>query len=328
MTGSTQTVTCIGLANVDVIANVSEDFLSSHNIAKAATTSLDATSTGMLLGKLANPVFYPGGCAANTACGLSCFDIDTTFIGKTGDDTYADIFRQGFRNTDVRYTTPPFGSKMTSTCLTLVTPDKDRSFALCADTAGWFLSPADLPDSPGQYVYLEANTARMAMNGGNNLLRAAAKKYGGSGIKVIVNLNDREIVRMAHDTLKGLLREDIAFFIGNIAEIHTLFGTNNQDDAFDAIMDTGHNFAVTDGPNGAWVLADSAAEHLPAMRLHASRIVNTIGAGDQFAAGFVSGLVAGLSYAESCLSGIQAATSIIQTISARPEKAQLKKIKS
>ncbi len=326
------TVTCIGLANVDVIANVDDAFIRQHKIEKAASTLLDACTTGSILGQLAHPVFYPGGCAANTACGIAGFDVPTRYVGKTGDDTYADIFRKGFNGYDIVFDTLPFAQKMTSTCLTLVTPDKDRSFAFCTDTAGWFLFPGDLPDIPAgsnRYVYLESNTAKMP--GGNagarsNVLLAAAEKYGDAGINVIVNLNDREIVRTARDTLYKMLTSDIKLFIGNISEAFELFGVKDRDSAFAAIKASGKTFAVTDGPGGAWIIENGRVEHIPAIALHDDQIVNTIGAGDQFAAGVVAGLALGETIADACARGIEAATAIIQQVSARPERTRKMKV--
>ncbi len=317
-------VTCIGLANVDVIASVDESFITGHHIARKASTLLDAGTTGSILSKLGNPAFYPGGCAANTACGLAGLDIEATFVGKTGDDIYAKIFRQGFKNESVCFTTPPFTQKMTSTCLTLVTPDKDRSFAFCTDTAGWYLSPADLPDLPGrpdQYVYLESNTAKMPTGGPDNVLDAAVEKYGNTGIKIIVNLNDRAIVQSAKPVLTGLLKKDIAFFIGNIDEVYALFDTTDEKTALARALETGRNFAITDGPNGVSIVSGGKIIHLPAIPVDDSLIVNTVGAGDQFAAGFIAGLAWGLDVTDACQTGIETATNIIQEVSARPLKS-------
>jgi len=328
MTDKQSEVTCIGLANVDVVATVDENFITEHHIAKAASTLLDASTTGMILGKLHNPAFYPGGCAANTASGLGVMGIKTRFIGYTGDDTYAEIFKQGFQTNQVEFNTLPFSSKMTSTCLTLITPDKDRSFAFCTDTAGWFIAPENLPDLPhdkSQYVYLEANTTQMWGDGKSNLLVAAVDKYTGTGVQIIINLNDREIVSKAKDTLLSLLSADIAFFLGNISEAQTLFDTDTIESTLQKLKESGGNFAITDGPNGAYIITAGHVDHVPGIPLHDSQIINTLGAGDQFAAGFVAGLAQGLDTIAACKQGIENATRIIQEVSARPDRRRIKR---
>lgn len=324
MSNKTPVVTCIGLANVDVIATVEDDFLARHNIVRITSNMLDACSTGSLLGQLQKPVFYPGGCAANTACGLAGFGVPARFVGRTGDDTYGDIFRQGFQPYGVEFETKPFPHKMTSTCLILVTPDKDRTFAFCTDTAAWHIAPSDLPDlpqGPSQYVCLESNIARMAVDGENNLMLIALEKYKSNGNTIIVNLNDRIIVNAVRPTLKRLLSEDVLFFIGNIVELQALFETDDADDALAQAAATGRGFAVTDGPDGAYII-DSANDeiiHVPAVPVADSFMVNTIGAGDQFSAGFIAGLIEGVSLAEAGRYGVAAAAQIIQQISPRPQ---------
>ncbi len=330
MTKTAPHVTCIGLANVDVIASVPQEFLHTHDIALGASTILDSCQTGNMVARLDRPEFFPGGCAANTACGLSLFGVNARFIGKTGDDIYADIFRRGFDAYKVLFDTPPQTMKMTSTCLTLVTPDKNRSFVICTDTAGWFLSESDLPELPGDgqhSVYIETNTARIPPHAtATTLLQAAVSKYENAGVPVFINLNDWQIVSRSRDMLLGILdRNRVAFYIGNIHELHTLFGVTDNHEALTAATESGRNFAVTDGQNGAYVIEGGKIGHLPAAALHSSRIVNTLGAGDQFAAGFVAGLMTGMTAMDSCLNGIRAATEILMKRDARPDVRSYRK---
>lgn len=318
-------ITCIGLANVDVIASVSDDFITSHHIAKGASTTLDACTTGSILGKLQNASFHPGGCAANTACGIAGFGVPVRYVGKVGDDSYAEMFRQGFAiHPEISWETAPYSQKMTSTCLTLVTPDKDRSFAFCTDTAGWFIGPDDLPDTsdnaPGHTVYLEANTALMNTGrDGRSLMEEAALKYRDTGTEIVINLNDREIVNASKPLLTDLLGQDIACFLGNAQEIFALFGTEDFEAICRQIWDSNNVFAITNGPDGAYLIRDGDVTHIPAHKLQASRIINTVGAGDQFAAGFLAARAENKSLEDACTQGIEAATAVIQQVSARPK---------
>lgn len=318
MTDGNAQITCIGLANVDVIATVDDAFITSHGIAKGASTLLDACTTGTILGKLQKPSFSPGGVSANTSCGLADAGISVQFVGKTGDDIYADIFRDGFKGRTITCPTRPYAPKMTSTCLTLITPDKDRSFAFCTDTAGWYIFADDLPEAT-PYVYMEANTVKMPPDSGREpLLTAAVKKYTGAGVKTIVNLNDREIVAGGRAALLETLKHNVYFYISNVQEFCTLFDVKSADEAWARAKDTKRNFAITDGANGVHVWCDGVMTHVDAEQLPPSRIVNTLGAGDQFAAGFVAGLIKNKPVEEAGRDGIMAATRIIQEMSARP----------
>src|SRR5690606_1873429 len=106
-----------------------------------------------------------------------------------------------------------------------------------------------------------------------------------------------------------LLGQDIFFFIGNIAEVFELFGTQDLDEAFGLVLDTGRNFAITNGADGVWIVSNGTVTHLPAIPLFDSQIINTIGAGDQFAAGFIAALTQNdQDLAAACHNGILAAT--------------------
>lgn len=318
-------ITCIGLCNVDVIANVSDEFIIEHNITKGATTDLDACAVGNILSKLDTPVMTAGGCAANTAFGVSQHGIETKFIGKTGDDSYADIFRSDFKNGNVSFTTTPYFAAMTSTCLIMVTPDKERSFALCTNTAGWKLSDKDLSEitnDAGQYVYIEANIAKIPSSNADNLLLFALDKYCGGERKVIINLNDMQIIRDTKESLLRTLDMKVFFYICNIHELSELFDAETHADALKSAQEANRNFVVTDGDKGAYIVPKGSEDilHIPANIVPQSRIINTAGAGDQFAAGFISGIATGKSLSEAAQMGMNDAAKVIQRESARLKK--------
>ncbi len=322
MTQDKPFITCIGLANVDVIAETDDRFLEKHHISKGASTLLDSCTTGTILAQLDGPAFFPGGCAANVACGLAAHGVAVRFIGKVGDDPYAGIFMNGFKGTGIEFPAPVHPQKMTSMCLTLVTPDKERSFVFCTDAAGFQLAPADLPEPKAgfvNYIYLETNTAHMPVNHReDNVLEAAVARYGAAGARIVLNLTDREIIIAARPAIERVMKQKIDFIIGNIGELFTLFDVHDMALAFARAHETGKNFIITNGSDGAYILRGGQVIHVPGVTLPAHRIVNTVGAGDQFAAGFVAGVATGLDWEEACRQGIDAATAIIQDTGARP----------
>ena len=319
MSTSQPRITCIGLANVDVIASASDEFLAAHGIKKGASTLLDAITTGIILSKLQNATFYPGGCAANVACGIALHGQRVRFCGTTGDDSYADIFRTGFAPyPELLYDTPIVPQKMTSVCLTLITPDKDRSFAFCGDTAGWHLRPSDLPFLASEAtVYLEANLALMKAPGQRTVMEEAIARAGQAYI--VVNYNDTEVIAATRPLLRDLI-PSISCVVGNMEEMFSLFEVRDFAAVRECARSTGKLFAITDGPEGAYLIRGDALQHFQAEEIPPSRIVNTVGAGDQFAAGLIAGLVSGMDEASACRQGIRAASAVIQEVSGRPKR--------
>lgn len=307
-------VTCIGLANVDVIADVDDDFLRRHRLKKGESNILSEKTVSVILNELDNPLLIPGGCAANTACGLAAQGISTRFIGPTGTDRYAPVFAKGFADYGVQYDTPPLTDHMTSLCLCLVSPDKSHSFVFSRDTAGWHIDARDLPDDPGRVVYVESNLAVMP----DDILLKVIGTYEPGRTAIIFNLNDSAIINAAPDLIRGLIHRRIDIFIGNEGEAHTFFGTSDIDNLRRVILDSGQTFVITRGALGAEIIGGGRIEALPAAPVPRTTIVNSIGAGDQFAAGMMTGLVKGEDLSTAAQRGIVLAAAILRVPGARP----------
>lgn len=316
-------ITCIGVANVDVITNVDDNFLHAHNLPKGASALVDAHKLGYLLEISEHPVIRPGGSTANLACGLGLQGLHVDFVGKIGGDTYGAIFKNDFSRYGVHFSVDADKDRQTSTCLTLVTPDHERSFVFSTGTAGWFLKPADLPNlpnSPQEIVCIETNTTRMptGYSAEESVFTAALIKYGHSRIRMFIGLNDREIISEARMQMRDTLTCPNVTLMGNLTELLALFDVHDMAIAFQKAQESGRDYIITNGGDGVYLIGPHMLDHLPVPEIPESEIIDTIGAGDQFAAGFIAAMVAGKNYQEAARQGIETASQILKVTGGRP----------
>ena len=316
-------ITCIGVANVDVIAMVDDAFLQAHTLPKGVAAAVDTHKLGYLLDIIEHVTVRPGGSTANLACGLGLQGLPVDFFGRTGSDNYGAAFQNDFARYHVNGVLPADSDRRTSTCLTLVTPDKERSFAFSTGTAGWCMKPTDipnLPDSKNQIVCIEANTTRMptGYSAAESVFTAALIKYGYSNIRMFVGLNDRDIVNHARAQMHDALTCPNITIMGNLTELLALFDTYDMAIAFQKAQESGRDYIITNGENGVYLIGPQMLEHVPVPDIPEAEIIDTIGAGDQFAAGFIAGMVAGLNYKESARQGIETASRILKETGGRP----------
>lgn len=320
---NTPAALCIGVCNVDVIAHVDDSFLERHNLDKGTTTVLSSDALLNLMGYLNRPFYLPGGCAANTACGLGLEDVDTTFCGMIGTDFYGDIFRNGFKSYNVAYHPVTDVKKHTSLCITLITPDKERSFVLATDMASWFLPENTLPDrdtSRPLIVYIETNMFRMTAGTDKpSMVHAVLDKYAADDTRIILNLVDTEVTGHHRDLITALMGDRLAFIVGNHEEMKALFNTDSIEAMEDAVLASGQSCVITMGDRGVTLIHQGKISRIPSVvHLKPADIVDTVGAGDQFSAGFIAGLVEGLDLEACCAQGMQHATEILRQPGARP----------
>lgn len=316
-------ITCIGVANVDVITVVDSDFIRAHNILPGTSVPVDAYKLGYLLEIAEYPAISSGGSTANLACGLGLQGLHVDFIGKVGNDTYGAVFRNDFAHYGVHFYLPADKDRQTSTCMTFVTPDRERSFVFSTGTAGWFLKPADLPplsDSADEIVCIEANTTRMptGYSAEESVFTAALIKYGHSSIQMFIGLNDREIVGNARAQMRDALTCPNAIIMGNLGELLALFDVHDMAIAFQKAQESGRDYIITNGEDGVYIVTPHNLDYVPANNIPNGEIINTVGAGDQFAAGFIAGIVGGHPYIEAARRGIECASRILKETGGRP----------
>ena len=309
----------IGNAIVDVIARADDDFLVAEKLAKGSMHLIDAAAADRLYDLMAASVEISGGSAANTIAGLASFGASTGFVGKVADDALGKIFAHDIRALGVAYETPPLdGGGSTARSLILVTPDGERTMntylGACQE-----LSPDDIDaDFVGaaRIVYLEGYL--WDPPGAKDAFRRAAEIAHANDAKVALTLSDQFCVDRFRDEFLALMRDGtIDILFANESEMHALYETADLSTAITALAADVPLAAVTRSEKGSIVLKGSARYDVPVAPVE--DLVDTTGAGDLYAAGFLFGHVRGLDLTGCAELGGLAAAEVIGHMGARPQ---------
>jgi sugar/nucleoside kinase (ribokinase family) len=319
MTQKAVDVLAIGNAIVDVIADADDGFIAENGLAKGGMRLIDADEAERLYGVMGPGRELSGGSAANTVAGLSALGLKTGFIGQIGDDELGQIFTHDIRALGVDFDTPPKGDAgPTARCLILVTPDAQRTMSTFLGAAQHLDQSAVTREriATARILYLEGylwdpEEPRAAMEAAIDMARAA-------GTKVAFTLSDGFVVERHREDFLRLIdagKIDI-LFANEIEFLHLAKGTDLEPALADFAGKV-PTLVVTRSEHGA--LACSAGEqvHVPAEPI--DRLVDTTGAGDLFAAGFLAGQARDASLADSLRLGALCASEVIQHYGARPE---------
>ncbi|MBV9330543.1 MAG: adenosine kinase [Alphaproteobacteria bacterium] len=312
-------VTALGSAIVDVIASVEDEFLLDHGIAKGVMTLVDEHRAQVLETALPAPRHIAGGSAANTMAGLASLGARGAFLGKVRDDARGRAFATGMSSLGVHYPTPMARSgPATACCLIAVTPDGERSMNTFLG-ANLAFSMDDLDQGAieaAEILYLEgylwdAPSAKAAC------LRAMEVARG-AGTRVAFALSDPFLAARYRQLFAEMIEQrrcDILF--ANEEEIKSLFEASRFDDVLQRIEAWGGIAALTRSEKGCVICGRGEVHVLDAEPV--TRVVDTTGAGDQFAAGFLFGLVREKPLADCGRLGAIAAAEVISHLGARPE---------
>jgi len=315
----------IGNAIVDVLARADDDFLIAQGMRKGGMSLIDEARAQAVYDAMGPAVEMSGGSAANTIVGVAGFGGRTAFIGKLKADGLGQAFSHDIRAAGVTFTTPPASDgPSTGRCYVLVTPDGERTMNTYLGAAQ-DLHPRDIDDdmvAASAITYLEGylwdpEHAKEAF------LRAAAIAHA-AGRKVALSLSDAFCVDRWRDEFLQLMRSrTVDLIFANEAELRSLYQTADFDSALMALRADIDAAAVTRSEKGCLVLSPDGIEAVPAFPVE--RVVDTTGAGDLFAAGFLYGLARGADDRTCGRLGALAAAEIIQHLGARPE-ASLKQL--
>jgi len=313
----TYDVTAFGSAIVDVIAPVDDRFLLEHNIAKGVMTLIDEHRAHQLYNALANSREIAGGSAANTMAGLASLGAKGNFAGRVKQDRLGGAFAASMRDLGLNYTTAPAAAgPQTACCLIAVTPDGQRSMNTYLGAAREFavgdVNEADIAGSEILYIegYLwDAPEAKAAS-------LKAIEIAKGAGTKIAFTLSDPFLMgRYRNEFLELLQHLDILF--ANEDEAKALFEVEDFDDVLQAFKPMNKIAALTRSEKGC-VIARGAEVHV-VDAAPVARVIDTTGAGDQFAAGFMYGLTHSKGLADCGRLGALAAAEVISHYGARPE---------
>ena len=320
MTDTRLDVLAIGDAVVDVIARADDGFLVEEKLVKGSMQVLDAEGMTRLYSRMSQARETSGGSAANTVAGVAALGGRAGFVGQVAADQLGEIFTHDIRALGVEFRTPPKKDGLpTGRCLILVTPDAQRTMNTFRGAAHELsLDVLDRDQIEGAAIlYLEAYLWRS--EGPRAAMREAMRIAHEAGRKVAFTLSDIACIGPHRAEIVELLDSGaIDLLFANEAEIRSLAETEDRDAAIRAIEGKVRVLVVTCGDDGAMAVEGGRRVEVPVAKI-GTGLVDTTGAGDLFAAGFLVGQAEGRSLEESLRIGSIAAAEIISHFGARPE---------
>jgi sugar/nucleoside kinase (ribokinase family) len=310
-------VTGIGNAIVDVVGQAEEALLIKHGLTKGAMSLIDAAAADRLYGLMGQGLEMSGGSAANTIACIAALGGRAAYIGKVADDQLGDVFTHDIRAVGVTYDTPPLrGGLSTARSLIFVTPDAQRTMQtfLGATTQ---LGPEDVHAEyieSAEVLYLEGYLwdqprAKQAM-------RDAAARAKAAGVKVSLTLSDAFCVDRFRDEFLELAEHHVDILFANESEILSLYQVDTFDEALQRVRAHCEIAALTRSEKGSVVVSGNEVHVIDAQK--GVRVLDTTGAGDAYAAGFLYGYTQGKDLAICGRLGSVMAAEVISQYGARP----------
>ena len=315
----------IGNAIVDVLARIQDDLIAKLDMQKGAMMLIDEPRAEAIYAAMTQTVEISGGSAANTIVGCGMLGLAPGFIGKVKNDPLGHTFSHGIKAAGVHFPTRlAEDGPATARSFILVTPDGERTMNTYLGAAQ-LLSPEDVDEDTianAGVTYLEGYLwdpppAKQAF------LKAATIAHG-AGRRVALTLSDSFCVDRYRDEFLQLLRDKVVDIVfANESELKSLYQTSDFATALDALRADARLAVVTRGEEGALAAEGNELVSVPAFPV--ARVVDTTGAGDLFASGFLAGLARGIGHEASLGLGALCAAEIISHMGARPE-ADLKSL--
>jgi sugar/nucleoside kinase (ribokinase family) len=320
MTDTTLDVVAIGNAIVDVLAHTDDAFLARHGMTKGAMQLIDDEVAHRLYADMPPGIEASGGSAGNTAAGLASLGGSVAFIGRVAADQLGEVFMHDIRAAGVGFepiemVADPLG---TARCLIMVTPDAQRTLNTYLGVSS-LISPADVSAelvASASVAYCEGYLwdqpeAKQAM-------RAVMRAAHDAGRKVAFTLSDSFCVDRHRADFLELAEHEVDILFANETELLSLYETERWEDAAERVAGHCEIACLTRSEHGSVVI--TAAGDRVAVPAHpVEKVVDTTGAGDLYAAGFLFGLTHGRDLETSARLGSLAAAEVISHLGARPE---------
>lgn len=311
-------VVAIGSLTVDLQMDAHDGHLETHGIEKSLSNIITRDHQDAITGAEAVRR-SAGGPASNVAMGIAAHGGSAALAGKIGNDDHGSFFVSRMEAHGVHFTPllPADGTTPTTSILVLMTPDRERTFAAVLG-AGVQMTPEDVDHNlieKAKIVYLDSYL--WLSDSGRETVHhaaAAAKQYGA---KVAIGINDAKVVEKNREAFLALIETHGDIILGDKREFMTLFNVATIEEGFEKANALGIIASVTAGSKGAFASENGTVTHIGTKKVE--KIMDTNGAGDQYAAGFLYGIAQGLSAEQAGHYGSQWASEIIQKIGAEPE---------
>jgi sugar/nucleoside kinase (ribokinase family) len=292
MQGKKYKVLGIGNAIVDIMVNVKEDFLKGLNLQKGSMRIVDEYEIKKLYSAVKAVKEVSGGSVANTIAALSSLGNPVAFIGKVGNDALGESFKKDLKYLGVNYCTlNPGGGLPTACCVVLTTPDAQRTMNTYLGISG-LLGPGDIDEdsiSQSEIIYLEGYLCDSREAG--EAFRKAIGIAIRTGGKVAFSLSDSFCVERHRNEFLNLIKNYVDILFANEGEIKSLFKVKSLETAIHECTKMKNISVITRSEKGSVVISNGEVRKIPARRNNA--VIDTTGAGDIYAAGFLHGLIRG-----------------------------------
>lgn len=322
MNGKKISVVGIGNAIVDVIANVEDAFLKTCKLEKGSMRLVCEEEADILHSKITVKKVISGGSVANSIAGLAILGNRVAFIGKVSNDELGKAFDAELRKLGVIFNTPKSEDTSLSTarCIVLTTPDSQRTMNTCLGIAG-NLYPEDIDEAiitDSKIAFVEGYLwdQQSAKNAVGRVIEIAES----SGSIVAMSLSDRMCVERHREEFRDTFLKHVDILFANEDEIMALFDTRDLDSTIKMIAGSDAITAITRSGHGSIVIKGKKVLNIPAEKTY---VLDSTGAGDMYAAGFLHAFIGGKDLYKCGRSGSIVASEVISHFGARPEKPLL-----
>ncbi len=306
----------IGNAIVDVLSFVDDAFLNRNELAKGSMQLVDEARSKQLYAQMGQATECSGGSVANSLAGLASLGARTAFIGKIKDDQLGHIFTHDMHSVGVAFTSSAAtDGPSTANCLVCVTPDAQRTMATyigaCCNVSEVDIDAQMISQSMVLYIegYLwDTESAKAAIRRSMQIARDA-------GRKIAFTLSDKFCVDRHRQEFLDMIASDIDILFANESEVKSLYQTESIDEALAKLRGACEIAAVTRSEKGSVIMTANDIHDAPAQTVH--RVIDTTGAGDLYASGFLFGYTRGWDMGSCGMLGNCCAAEIIQQVGAR-----------
>jgi sugar/nucleoside kinase (ribokinase family) len=307
----------VGNALVDVISHAGDDFIEQHDLVKGSMTLVDTERALHLYRALGSAVEMSGGSAANTMCGIASLGGTAAYIGKVSGDDLGEVFGHDLRAVGVQFRPgAPEADVPTGRCIIVVTPDAQRTMNTYLGTSS-LLCPADIDAetvAAGAVLYMEGYL--YDRDEAKEAFRRAATIAHAHDRKVSLTLSDSFCVDRHRDDFRALVTDEVDVLFGNETELLSLYEVDDLGTAIERVRRDCDLAVITTGPEGCLIVTPDGVLAEPAEPV--DRVLDTTGAGDLFAAGFLFGYTRRRSLSECARLGAIAAAEVISHVGPRP----------
>jgi fructokinase len=317
---TTPTLDILGIGNaiVDVLARAEDSFLATHGMAKGGMALIGADQAEAIYQVMGPGVESSGGSAGNTCAVAAALGARVGFLGKVADDGLGQVFAHDIRAAGVAFPTPPLPATTapTARCLILVSPDGQRTMNTFLGACVHF-SEADLDAAAiaaAKVTYMEGYL--FDPPAAVNAFYAAARMAHAAGRQVAISLSDAFCVHRHRDAFLRFVREEADILFANESELLALYETETWAEAEALVRADVKLACLTRSEQGSIIVSGAETHQVAAVP---TQVVDTTGAGDAYAAGFLAAYTQGLGLAEAGRWGSVAAAEVISHFGARPQ---------